>query len=246
MLKLLIGHQNWDLIDDVLTDATQFSATDCITPEDLIIHYACQYNAPLRTIVRLSTRLLSSLNAIDDDGRYPIHVAVLSGCMPDVIRFFLRVSPATASVQDKFGKTPMHYAAECYAENYLYNYVEAEDAEAAHDNARLVVEMLIAAAPQSVNVEDEDGMNPIELAVINSAHIKVVKMMQTASRKDWRRRTEEEEEEEESNKKSDENLLAKDTSSENLQDGKSQQVLTTKPILCRKGSIVNRIGARGA
>ncbi|KAL7527829.1 hypothetical protein ACHAWF_002323 [Thalassiosira exigua] len=37
-------------------------------------------------------------------------------------------------------------------------------------------------------MEDNDRMNPIEFALLNATHIKVLKMMQRASRKDWRRR----------------------------------------------------------
>ena len=46
--------------------------------------------------------------------------------------------------------------------------------------------LLIAAAPQSVNVEDRDEMNPIKHALLNISSIKVLKAMQRASRTDWR------------------------------------------------------------
>ena len=55
-------------------------------------------------------------------------------------------------------------------------------------NMSQVVDLLAEAAPQSINVEDEEEMNPIEVAITNGASIKVIKCMQRASRRDWRAR----------------------------------------------------------
>ena len=38
----------------------------------------------------------------------------------------------------------------------------------------------------SRHIEDDEEMNPIEYALLNSTNIKLVKMMQRASRKQWR------------------------------------------------------------
>ena len=155
------------------------------------MHYACQFNAPLYVIAKLSARFPSQDTA-DDRGRYPIHVAVANGCEPDVIQFLIRSNPKHPGHQDKSGKTPLHYAGECYAKSYADIHYLPQDYNEVNRRTLEVVEILVKAAPESANVEDEEEMNPIEYAVLNSSNITVVKLMQRASRKEWRRRSTEE------------------------------------------------------
>mmetsp|Transcript_21648 Transcript_21648/g.39736 ORF Transcript_21648/g.39736 Transcript_21648/m.39736 type:complete len:142 (-) Transcript_21648:51-476(-) len=120
----------------------------------------------------------------------------------------------------------MHYAGDCYANNFIDNY--------------FVVELLVEAAPQSVNIEDEDEMKPIEYALLNATHKKVIKMMQRASRSGWRKRKTEEHKSHED--------LAKDVqgrsspTTEDPQDKISH--LAVKPIFIRKRhTLHDRLGA---
>ena len=193
LLHHVISEQEWDFANRLLKDATKYKRslrTSDTIASDFIIHHACRMNAPLLTIVRLSAMYPMNLNTADDDGRYPLHLAVASGCTPDVIRFFVRNNPSSAEVQDKFGKTPLHYAGECYAENFIRNRLGFPDFNEVHSNTFLVVEMLVDVAPQSTNLEDEDEMNPIEYALVSATNIKTIKVMQRASRKEWRKQAE--------------------------------------------------------
>ena len=193
LLHHMINEQEWDFANRLLKDATKYKRslrTSDTIASDFIIHHACRMNAPLLTIVRLSAIYPMNLNTADDDGRYPLHLAVASGCTPDVIRFFVRNNPSSAEVQDKFGKTPLHYAGQFYAENFIRNRLGFPDFNEVHSNTFLVVEMLVDVAPQSTNLEDEDEMNPIEYALVSATNIKTIKMMQRASRKEWRKQAE--------------------------------------------------------
>ena len=191
LLHQLINEQDWDSVNRLATKKYKRSLrTSDTIASDFIIHHACRMNAPLLTIARLSAIYPMNLNTADDEGRYPLHLAVASGCTPDVIRFFVGNNPSSAEVQDKFGKTPLHYAGECYAENFIRNRLGFPDFNEVHSNTFLVVEMLVAVAPQSTNLEDEDEMNPIEYALVSATNIKTIKMMQRASRKEWRKRAE--------------------------------------------------------
>mmetsp|Transcript_30999 Transcript_30999/g.65472 ORF Transcript_30999/g.65472 Transcript_30999/m.65472 type:complete len:276 (-) Transcript_30999:100-927(-) len=201
-LHNLISKQEWDEVDHLLAETYKskhslpikksLSSTVATATDDLILHHACQYNAPLQTIIKLSMIFPSSKNTHDDRGRYPIHVAVASGCMPYVIRFFIQANPTYAGLQDYSGKTPMHYAGESYAKTFIENYFDFPGIYEVHKNTLHVVKLLVEAAPQTVNIEDVDEMNPIEYALINATNIKVVKLMQRASRGDWRTRKTEE------------------------------------------------------
>lgn len=197
-LHNLISEQEWTSVDHLLTQSfklrrslsvnVSLSSSVTIT-DDLILHYALNFNAPLQIIMKLSSRFLSSMDAADACGRYCIHVAVASGCAPDVIKFFVQMRPKFVGLRDRLGKTPMHYAGEGYANKFVDNYFDFPDFREVHKNTTLqVVEILVKVAPQSVNIEDEDEMNPIEYALLTSTNIKVIKTMQRASLKDWRRR----------------------------------------------------------
>jgi len=126
-----------------------------------------------------------SLDTADQHGRYPVHVAMANGCTPEVIRFLVETKPLLVGTQDVFGRTPMHYAGE-YSKNFIDDYFEFPDFNEVQRNKLEVAVVLIAAAPQSVNIEDKDEMNPIEHALLNGSSIKVIKAMQRASRTDWR------------------------------------------------------------
>ena len=139
----------------------------------------------------LSKSFPMSMESTDDKSRYPIHVAVAYGCRMDVIKFFLQEKPDFANLQDSSGKTPMHYAGKSYSTMYVNNYCNFPDISEVRRNTLEVVKLLVEAAPQSVNTEDEDDMNPIEYALLSSAHISIVKAMQRASRKEWKRQKEE-------------------------------------------------------
>ena len=49
-----------------------------------------------------------------------------------------------------------------------------------------IVEILNEAAPKSFNLEDNDGMNCLELAIESDVDIKIIKAMQRACRDTWR------------------------------------------------------------
>jgi len=49
-----------------------------------------------------------------------------------------------------------------------------------------IVKMLNVTAPKSFNLEDNDGMNAIELAIESNVDIKIIKAMQRVCRDTWR------------------------------------------------------------
>lgn len=187
-LARLLSQRQWTLLETILTSSAPSSIVidDPTLPHaitsDIVVHFAARFQAPLRILSLLARRYPQSLASSDVTGRYPIHVAAKWGATPDVIAYLIKTNPAMAGVPDTTGKTPMHYVGECYLQhfdNVLYS----------RDESMLqVVRLLKNTAPQSVNLEDDDGMNAIEYALINDANIKVVKTMQRACRDDWRDR----------------------------------------------------------
>jgi len=199
-LPNLISAKEWGRVDRFLKTSIPVSAssrsisTVATTTDDFIIHDACKYSAPLQIITELSVRFPSSINSVDDHGRYPIHVAVASGCKPDVIGFLIQENAASAGVQDIYGKTPIHYATDSYAMNYNFSvrilniiYRPFHNLDKMHQNTLSVIELLGKAAPHTLNIEDNNEMNPIEHAVLNYTSARALKAMYLISRKDWKR-----------------------------------------------------------
>lgn len=186
----LISKREWSFLEHFLTTfglelpIDDPGISDAVTPE-IIIHFAARFQAPLRTISTLAQHFPISLESPDATGRYPIHVAAKWGAMPDVIQFLLRSNLTAAGVQDSLGKTPMHYIAEFYSVNYSPRKAQILPMQ---ESMLQAVKLIKTAAPQSVNLEDNEGCNAIEYALENEIDIKVVKAMQRACRDDWRER----------------------------------------------------------
>mmetsp|Transcript_19562 Transcript_19562/g.41102 ORF Transcript_19562/g.41102 Transcript_19562/m.41102 type:complete len:427 (+) Transcript_19562:154-1434(+) len=182
----LISKRDWSTLEHLCADPNDLPPIDAphithAVTSEIVLHFACRFQAPLRTISLLATLFSVSLERPDATGRYPIHVAAKWGATPDVIHFLICSNPAVVGVPDDLGKTPMHYVGEFYGRNY------SRHCPYPVNEAMLqVVKLLKSAAPKSVNLEDREGMNAIEYALESHADIKVIKSMQRACRDDWR------------------------------------------------------------
>lgn len=187
----LIGNRDWSTLEGLLMNRAPLRIDEpdmglhTIT-EFIVLHFALRFQAPLRTVSLLTRSYPSSISSPDASGRYPIHVACKWSATPEVVDYLVRKNSSACGVQDSFGKTPMHYVAEFYVANYQ---IPLERKYPMDDSMMQVVKLLKAAAPTSVNLEDDEGCNAIEYALVNDVNIKVIKSMQRACRDDWRQRS---------------------------------------------------------
>ncbi|KAL9181916.1 hypothetical protein ACHAXT_012259 [Thalassiosira profunda] len=188
-LARLVSQRQWTVLETILTSSKlpviiDDPALPHAVTKDIVVHFAARFQAPLRILSLLAQLYPESLTSADVTGRYPLHVAAKWAATPDVVAYLIKTNPAAAGVQDSTGKTPMHFVGEFYLSHFnnpLYS----------RDDSMLQVVRLIknAAPPGSVNLEDNDGMNAIEYALVSDACLKVVKTMQRACRDDWRARS---------------------------------------------------------
>mmetsp|Transcript_12740 Transcript_12740/g.21926 ORF Transcript_12740/g.21926 Transcript_12740/m.21926 type:complete len:281 (-) Transcript_12740:141-983(-) len=188
-LARLIGRRQWLTIKSLLTSKSGSavlvddpSQPQAVTP-DIVVHFAVRFQAPLRILMLLSQRYPESLSSTDVSGRYPIHVACKWSSTPDVIAYLVETNPSVVGVPDSLGKVPMHYVGEYYLQHFTNTLFHREDC------MQQVVRLLKMASPKSVNLEDDEGMNAIEYALVSDAPMKVVRTMQRACRDDWRERS---------------------------------------------------------
>mmetsp|Transcript_25740 Transcript_25740/g.47332 ORF Transcript_25740/g.47332 Transcript_25740/m.47332 type:complete len:273 (-) Transcript_25740:88-906(-) len=184
-LTRLVAKRNWFEIERILSsssiDWTNIDEKGVIT-EESILQFALRYRAPLHIVKLLALRYPRCLTRPDSTGKFSCHVAAKYGATPNVMDYLVCDNKYAAGVQDPLGKAPIHYVGEFYSCND-----KSVAAITVNENMLQVVRILREAAPQSFNLEDNDGCNAIEYAIENNADIKVIKTMQRAARDDWRK-----------------------------------------------------------
>lgn len=189
-LVKLVCWQKWYHLDEILElDDNQDTPVfdDRLKnqlPEEHILHLACQYQAPPKTLELLSKKFPQSVSCAENKGRYPLHIACAKGLKPKAIDFLIKSYPQAAVVQDDFGKAPLHYVGESYA--YNFRTTPSNAYRSPTSSILTVVSLLLDVCPESANVEDLYGMNAIEYALDSDTSIKVIKLMQNKSRENWR------------------------------------------------------------
>jgi hypothetical protein len=180
----LIAKRNWAEIENILLSSSIDWAGDGqkgIIGEDSIVHFALRYRAPLNIIKLLAKRYPLCITRPDATGKFACHVAAKYGAEPMVMEYLVRNNKHAAGVQDPLGKAPIHYVGEFYASNY-----GDSKGSGVLEKMFQVVCLLKDVAPQSFNLEDNEGMNAIEYAIENDTDIKIIKTMQRTARDDWR------------------------------------------------------------
>lgn len=171
-------------IDNLSTDLASLGSCT-IHPQELV-HYACRFNPP-RTIVRhLETLYPESLMTPDNVGRLPLHYAAKWGASYRLIEYLVEKNRSAATVQDVLGRTPLHHLCKSYSSSAGSNKLPGD--LASDDNMVQATTILIAAAPDAVNIEDNDGITVIEYAISSDAPYRAVRLIQKASERDWKER----------------------------------------------------------
>lgn len=192
-LVKLVSWQKWYHLEEILQrddddDQNMSVFDDRVTknrfPEEHILHLACQYQAPCQIVELLAKKFPQSISCAERKGRHPIHIACAKGSNPKVIDFLIKSYPQAAGVQDDYGKTPLHYVCESYGDNFKT--IPSNAYRSPEHSLLTVISLLLDEVPESANVEDIYGMNAIEYAIDSNIGIGIIKVMQNASRENWR------------------------------------------------------------
>jgi ankyrin repeat protein len=85
----------------------------------------------------------------DEKDKYPLHLAASKMCSSRVLQYLLRMNPAAADAQDRYGRTPLHSL-------FYDGYVETKHFGQFKE--------LLAASPKALCTKDADGCTPLALA----------------------------------------------------------------------------------
>jgi len=149
------------------------------------LHYACKYYPPWDVIKAIDLLHPQYMTQVDTVGRTVLHIAAKNGVSPQVIRYLCAKNPSAAGAQDVLGCTPLHYVCKHYAKRYSESKCENIPLL---DSMRDVARTICRTAPKSVNLEDTDGCCALEYAIECDAPFKVIRDIQKACEKDWKKR----------------------------------------------------------
>lgn len=198
-LASLIACERWDEVRELLsnpnTDETREAVLSCQyggkgtdatkTVWNNALHFACRFYPPWDVIKAIDRIHPQYMMQVDNAGRTVLHLAAKNGVSPQVIRYLCAKNPSAAGAQDVLGRTPLHYVCKHYGARY--NEAKCEHVPLA-DSMRDVVRTISRTGPRSVNLEDIDGCGALEYAIEYEAPFKVVRDIQKACEKDWKKR----------------------------------------------------------
>eukprot|EP00574_Skeletonema_japonicum_P014609 CAMPEP_0201713752 /NCGR_PEP_ID=MMETSP0593-20130828/481_1 /ASSEMBLY_ACC=CAM_ASM_000672 /TAXON_ID=267983 /ORGANISM="Skeletonema japonicum, Strain CCMP2506" /LENGTH=353 /DNA_ID=CAMNT_0048202933 /DNA_START=60 /DNA_END=1121 /DNA_ORIENTATION=- len=153
-----------------------------------IVHFACKHNPPRKIIKLLVLLYPDGVTLPDKMGRLPLHYAAQWGGSGRLMHYLVQKDKLAASTKDKLGKTPTHLI----CQNYNTNYDASSAMGLSCDEGMMwVLKLLLDASPDSVNIEDNRDMLPLEYAIESGSPYSVIKYLQSASEKNWKQRKEE-------------------------------------------------------
>ncbi|KAL7530709.1 hypothetical protein ACHAWF_003477 [Thalassiosira exigua] len=147
-----------------------------------LLHHCLRYDPPFRIVaimLQMFPNATAALRAQDRMGRTPLHVAAACDADPRVINLLGNVDPTTCGIQDDDGRTPLHLACDSSCK---------ENDEMQSAPSYETVRALLSSSLDAAVVEDEDGMNALEHAIMSDASIEVIDLLQKASMKCLRQR----------------------------------------------------------
>ena len=146
-----------------------------------ILHATLRHNPPEEIVNALLKLVPEAAQCVDCLGRLPLHIC--TGTRADLasIQLLVATYPQGCCVQDIDGKTPLHMACDTQCE--LFEQDDDENQTELSPPSLEVVFTLIKANPSCVQLEDQDGMSSLEHSIFSDSDIKVVKLLQNATRK---------------------------------------------------------------
>ena len=186
LLLNVIRSQRWNAFETIaLSNPNVFSMIWTAMPQyddrsSSLLHTIIQYGAPLEVLLKLiqalpKNQVRDALQARDNAGRTPLHVASVCGASPMILKVLAAAEPTTCTALDQDGRTPLHLACDrssCGTDNE-----SASTASVSIDAVRALLSESLSASL----IEDKDDMSALEYAIFSDASLEAVNLLQKAS-----------------------------------------------------------------
>lgn len=142
-----------------------------------LLHAALRHDAPFKVVARMIALLPApdreeALRSRDRKGRTPLHVAAACHADPRVLKMLGSALPSACTTKDKDARTPLHLV--CDASCAMK---QQERNAPSYDAVKALLSESLAASI----LEDEDGANALECAILSEASCDVVTLLQKAT-----------------------------------------------------------------
>jgi hypothetical protein len=158
----------------------------------MALHDLCKRGHPkMCDVVDAVEKNPASLEARNESGQYPLHVAVANAILPEVIMFLVLKFPRACAVVDVHGKCPLHYATlstgwivkggGLFAQDTSTNGNGNGNNFVLHPEYMNMVQLICKAHSAALVHEDNDERNPIEYALLDDAPGDMISTLQRTS-----------------------------------------------------------------
>lgn len=160
----MVANREWDSLKNVLTPDTLQAAQDDLNENvGSLLHVALHFDAPSSIISQITHAMHSSVLHRDCKGRLPLHIAV-NKARSSMISHLIRLDPTACTYKDDKGNLPLHL---CFKKKTAFKMHQLTE----------TVERLVNTSPETLMVEDQSEMCPIELAILSAAPMETIIFM---------------------------------------------------------------------
>lgn len=146
-----------------------------------LFHACARFNPPLRVVHEIILLCPNAPCAQDCLRRTPLHVMAGTGTPSEIIQVLANAYPDACMIQDVDGRTPLHFACDSSCELFEDNIRKKKSSK--NIPSIDTIRVLLEASPDSVLLDDDEGMSAIEFALFSNAELKTVKFLQKATQK---------------------------------------------------------------
>ena len=145
-----------------------------------LLHAAVRHDPPLDIVAKMIEICPHMTASKDCLGRTPLHVAAGSGCSAALLHMIARAHPAACDAQDEEGKTPLHFVCDSSCvlfEDDLDNDKNNNGGTPRQPPKHDAVSTLLCHSSIAATLEDDEGMSPLEHAIMSHASLTTVKLL---------------------------------------------------------------------
>ena len=183
-LLALVREKRWDELEIRIkeNESDGFHLCECYGSHRLL-HLVCSYQPPLYIVEYLVAKSPDSCLQTDCNGRLPFHIAISNRACRRVVMFLLRQHKAAAKTSTTEGKYPLHLLFESFSDDSTSSEQDVINTRQNMKDADLIFRSICNVAPETVVIEDEEGINPIEYAIDNEVDMSIIKRMGSIAQK---------------------------------------------------------------
>ena len=179
----LFVHKEWDQFDTfILSRPTLFQNISIAVSLNsqlngmTLLHAAVRFSPPLDVIYKM-IELCPYMVAVQDClGRTALHVATGSGASPKIVALIANAHPPACDVQDRDGKTPLHFACDCSCvlfEDDGYICINSSKQQLYSES----IVALLSHSLRATTLKDFENMIPLQHAILSKASSETIRMI---------------------------------------------------------------------